>query len=130
MTLLNRVHVGMSFNSEHGVTQQNSTKMGMDNPFMPFDVQAQAAASWYNYQTVSTFRFSALSVGYDLPPDWLKTLRLNSANVAIQGSNLGLRTNYLGKDPNVNSTPAGMSLADDGAVPQPRTWSLTVRLGL
>ena len=45
---------------------------------------------------------------------------------AVQGTNLGLFTNYRGKDPNVNAYGSGNGLADTGQLPQPRSWQVRV----
>ena len=50
-------------------------------------------------------------------------------SLALQGSNLGLHTNYHGKDPDVNAYSNGNQTADTGQLPQPRVWSLRVTLG-
>jgi len=48
-------------------------------------------------------------------------------SVALLGSNLALRTNYHGLDPNVNAFVGDGNL-DTGVLPQPRTFSLSIRL--
>ena len=54
-------------------------------------------------------------------------------SLALQGSNLGLHTNYRGKDPvivNAFSTVTnGDETADTGQIPVPRTWWLKLTLG-
>jgi hypothetical protein len=52
--------------------------------------------------------------------------------LALQGSNLGLHTNYRGMDPNVNAfstVNAGDETADLGQIPEPRTWWLKLSVG-
>jgi hypothetical protein len=52
--------------------------------------------------------------------------------VALQGSNLGLHTNFRGKDPNFNAfatAGTGDQTQDLGQIPEPRTWWLKVTLG-
>jgi hypothetical protein len=84
-------------------------------------------------QTVNLFRFSALSNNYVLPTTITRRMRVPSATLALQGSNLGLHTNYHGKDPSVNvfatSGTAGDQTVDAGQVPQPRLWRPTLSLG-
>jgi hypothetical protein len=81
------------------------------------------------YQTVNTLRFQSLSVNYVVPVSLAQRFRVPRMSVALQGSNLGLHTNYRGKDPNVNAFSTGNYTEDTGQLPQPRTWSLTFRLG-
>jgi hypothetical protein len=80
-------------------------------------------------QTVSAWRFQSLSVNYVVPRSWAQRVHGGQLSVALQGSNLGLWTNYRGKDPNVNGLFAGNAIADLGQSPQPRTWSLRFTLG-
>ena len=52
--------------------------------------------------------------------------------MALQGSNLGLHSNYRGIDPSVNAfstVSAGDQTADKGEIPQPRTWWLKISMG-
>ena len=84
------------------------------------------------FQTVNTFRFSTLSVNYSVPRAISSWFRVPQMTLALQGSNLGLRTNYRGKDPNVNAfstVSAGDEAADLGQIPEPRTWWLRINLG-
>jgi outer membrane receptor protein involved in Fe transport len=84
-------------------------------------------------QKVNVLRFNSLSINYILPANLLKRLRIPTMELALQGSNLGLHTNYRGIDPNVNSSSttsgSGDVLLDAGQLPQPRSWSLLVRIG-
>ena len=84
-------------------------------------------------QTVNTFRFNTLSIGYILPRSFAsRWLRVPTALLSLQGSNLALHTNYWGIDPNVNafSTVSGADeTADLGQIPLPRTWWLKLNLG-
>jgi hypothetical protein len=80
-------------------------------------------------QTVSAWRFQSLSINYSVPNVIAQRFRSSHMSVALQGSNLGLWTNYKGKDPNVNAFPNGNATADGGQLPQPREWSLQITLG-
>jgi hypothetical protein len=83
-------------------------------------------------QTVNVLRFQSLSINYIPPRSVMQIFHVPSMSIALQGSNLGLHTNYRGLDPNVNafSTAAlGDNAQDTGQLPQPRTWQLSVRLG-
>lgn len=77
-------------------------------------------------QEISVFRFSSLSVNYRAPVRVARLLRAQQLSVAIQGSNLGLHSNYRGKDPNVNAWSPGEAVVDTGQLPQPRTWQIRV----
>jgi hypothetical protein len=80
-------------------------------------------------QTVNMLRWTTLSINYVIAPKIARMFRVSSMSVALQGSNLGLHTNYHGKDPDVNAFATGNQIADTGQLPQPRTWSLRVTLG-
>jgi TonB-linked SusC/RagA family outer membrane protein len=83
-------------------------------------------------QIVNAFRFDALSVNYTLSRRIAQWLRVPSAVISVQGSNLGLHTNYRGADPNVNAfstASGGDHTVDTGQLPAPRTWWLKLTLG-
>jgi hypothetical protein len=83
-------------------------------------------------QTVNVLRFNSLSINYILPARVLRFFRVPSMTIALQGSNLGLHTNYRGADPNVNAFSTaqfGDRTLDAGQIPQPRTLDLTIRFG-
>jgi outer membrane receptor protein involved in Fe transport len=83
-------------------------------------------------QRVNTFRFNELSINYTIPRVVAQWFRAPRMSVALQGSNLALHTNYRGFDPNVNafSTVSAVdATADNGQIPEPRTWWLRLTLG-
>jgi hypothetical protein len=156
LTLLNgQVSVTANVSYQSGLTQtQGST--GSDNimllnlpnsPGATLATQAAVVASTLssagNYggapmsnigliQNVNMFRFNSLSVNYRPPTRFVQWLHVPSLSVALQGSNLGLHSNYRGIDPNVNAfstASRGDILQDNGQLPQPRTWTLSVRMG-
>jgi hypothetical protein len=103
---------------------------GANDPGAPLHEQAvvvsSATTTFLSIQRVNTFRFNSLAVAYSVPERWARRLGARSLSVALQGNNLGLRTNYRGFDPNVNSALAGTTLRDDGVLPLPRTWQVRV----
>jgi hypothetical protein len=99
---------------------------------LPVGSSAQQGASCTDYgmiQNVNTLRFNDLSIGYNVPRSFAQRFNVPSMTIALQGSNLGLRTNYRGKDPNVNAITLGDATQDTGQLPTPRSWRLSVRLG-
>jgi TonB-dependent SusC/RagA subfamily outer membrane receptor len=151
-----RLSAHATFAYQNGMTQTNygGFQSGaftslLNAPVVPFATQAAilAAACAYNtlglscggsgsligvIQTVSTFRFNSLSINYTLPPPITHWFRVPHMALSLQGENLGLHTNYRGKDPNVNAfatVGAGDETADLGQIPQPRTWWLKLSLG-
>ncbi len=148
-TFLGKFSVNASLSYQHGVVQVNnarSTNSG-DSPFspvgpdVPLSTQAAYAAlssgvittesgTAYGFiQSVNTLRFETFSVSYNMPQTVAQWLRGRSMLLSLQGSNLGLRTNYRGKDPSVGARATGYSIIDDGQVPLPRKWELRVQVG-
>ena len=149
LTLFNgRLNANATFAYTNGLTQDNQGALnsGAFNllpnvPNTPLATQVAIAAAHayapYNthiglIQTVNTFRFNALSVNYSVPRVISSWFRVPQMTLALQGSNLGLHTNYRGKDPDVNAfstVSAGDEAADLGQIPEPRTWWLRVNIG-
>ena len=69
---------------------------------------------------------SVLSEGDWTVASAARRLGASALSVALQGTNLGLHTNYRGKDPDVNAYTTGNGVVDTGVLPQPRTWRLTL----
>jgi TonB-linked SusC/RagA family outer membrane protein len=105
---------------------------GYADPNAPLDAQAAIVGGSYNrthywdYQTVSTLRLSSVSVTWAVPRTLAERARARALSVSLQGSNLGLRTDYRGLDPHVNGHSTGNGVQDTGVIPQPRRWQLRV----
>lgn len=155
--LLNgRLSVNATFAYQNGMTQNNQAALQSasfytlgNNPTAPLAYQAAVVAATCVsnpnigcglstttsdglLQTVNTFRFSDLSVNYELPQVVSSWFHVPRAAVALQGSNLALHTNYRGKDPDVNAFSTVSSVdetADLGQIPEPRIWWLKLTLG-
>ena len=148
VALLNgQLSVHTTFAYESGLTQYNQGACGSgafqllpNTPNTPLATQAAVAAACVAdagsiiglVQTVNTFRFQSLSINYVLPKRVAAWARVPRMAVALQGNNLGLHTNYRGKDPDVNAfstVSAGDQTQDNGQIPEPRTWLLRVTVG-
>lgn len=77
-------------------------------------------------QAVNVLRFSTFSVNYNVPPAFSRRFGIPGMTVGVQGANLGLWSNYRGKDPDVNADLVGETLSDVGQAPLPRSWTLRV----
>jgi hypothetical protein len=77
-------------------------------------------------QTVNSLRLNSLSVTYQPPTAVVRRLGAKALSVSLQGTNLGLWTNYLGVDPNVNASVVGKNVSDPGVLPRPRAWQIRV----
>jgi TonB-linked SusC/RagA family outer membrane protein len=144
------IHLDAGFDYQHGVTQINATALdhqaasrALNDPSAPqgelagtlvlipaseigFAGQGGPSTPFGVIQMVNTLRFNSLSVAYALPTAAAQRLGARAVTVALQGTNLGLFTNYRGKDPNVNAYPIGNGVLDTGQLPAPRTWQLRV----
>lgn len=118
------------FNQTIGTAGQDIFSPGASDPHSSLGEQAAIVVlgetAYGVMQTVSTWRFSSLSAAYNLPTNFASHFGARALSVALEGTNLGLFTNYKGKDPNVNAYATGNSTLDTGVLPQPRTWSLAV----
>lgn len=135
--LRGRVRVDAGFSYENGLTQINEAarldrafSRAYNDPAAPLAEQAAVAVmdrtDYGLMQTVSTLRFNALSVAYAASPRFAALMRAQAVTVLLQGSNLGLHTNYRGIDPDVNAYSSGSSVVDSGVLPLPRTWQLRI----
>jgi hypothetical protein len=132
------VSLSADFDFQDGLTQTGSfaqlaaISRGMNDPTAPLIEQAAVLSAkggfgdFLNTQTVSILRFNSLSVQYTVPNGLARRLGARALSVALQGTNLGLITNYRGKDPGVNGAVTGDLVIDTGVLPQPRTWQLRV----
>jgi TonB-dependent SusC/RagA subfamily outer membrane receptor len=142
----NRLSISTSVDYQNGLTQTNAssttcgnitcTQLLFNNPSLTLNQQAAFAAASRNQstniglvQTVNTLRWNSLSMNYLVPPSISRIFRAPSLSLALQGSNLGLHSNYRGKDPNVNAFANGNATEDTGQLPSPRLWRLSVRIG-
>jgi hypothetical protein len=132
------VSAGLSY--QGNLTQINRTvrtnqsfSRALNDPSSPLGAQAaMAVINETNYglvQTISVLRFNSLSIAYRVPPSLSRYLHTSAMTVALQGTNLGLRSDYSGADPNVNAYGTGNSTQDTGILPTPRMWQLRVNVG-
>lgn len=143
-TFFGRLTVGANFRYENGATQllspgnnsYNTYSRAFNDPSTPLATQAYlvgaltrgaAGGSAIGYiQKVSTFRFNSLSIGYMVPREYTaRMFRDKQVRLSLQGTNLGLITNYRGVDPNVNASMAEYN-RDTGGQPMPRSWQISV----
>lgn len=144
-----RLGIHAAFAYENGLTQYNQGACGSNSfnllpnqPNTTFATQAAVVAAGCGLagaqsviglvQVVNTFRFQSLSVNYTVPQAVSGIVRIPHMSVALQGENLGLHTNYRGKDPDVNAfstVSAGDQTMDSGQIPEPRRWLLRITLG-
>jgi TonB-dependent SusC/RagA subfamily outer membrane receptor len=138
-----RVSFNTSVAYTHGLTQVNKAAstsasdplyLAANDPSASFTDQAGAAVrsetayAWI--QSVNTVRWQWLSVSYVVPPKLLGAIRARMMSISLQGSNLLLKSNYRGKDPNVNAaSPDSHGVLDGGQLPAPRVWTMRIQIG-
>ena len=99
-------------------------------PFASNGVTEDAYDFWV--KDASFLRLADVTLTYDLPKKWLKSLRISSAKVFVTGSNLLTWTNYPGFDPEVNSSAGAASFICPGLdfVSYPKARSYSVGLNI
>lgn len=87
------------------------------------------AGNTKDLQTVKELRLQSASISMNVPMQIVRRLGAQSIHVSLQGSNLGLWSQYRGRDPGVNSSPVGEKLTDSGkAIGLTRNYSLQFRV--
>lgn len=138
--LRGRVGINMGFSYTNGMTQDLGIESGTLNGLWGsmkqgenLDQQAALVAistTRYGFvQEVSQLRFQSFSATTSLGASATRFLKARSASISLQGNNLGLWTNYMGVDPNVNAILGGHGVMDGGQLPAPRMWKLRLSLG-
>lgn len=105
---------------------------GAEDVNSPLSEQALNVISGISPKLLSDVRWNSASVTYHLPTKFLQKFGGRSVSVSLQGSNLALWSNYVGRDPGINS---GMfndtGFQDDGLTPpRPRLYVLDFKVGL
>jgi hypothetical protein len=128
--------VSAGFTYEDGMSQFGgwssllAVSRGLNDPTAPLGAQAAASdpyrGGFMNTQTVNLLRFNTLSVTYRVPTAFASRVGARSLALSLQGTNLGLHTNYSGIDPDVNGNPTGNGVTDPFVLPRPRSWQLRV----
>jgi TonB-dependent SusC/RagA subfamily outer membrane receptor len=144
LTFFTRLSISATMQYQSGLTQQNippqlGNLRSWNDSLTPLPIQAYQAAALQltnNYngstigfvQTVSVLRLNELSVSYDVPAQLTRrALNAHTMRISLQGTNLGVWSNYRGNDPNVNGRLADYTV-DSSVLPTPRTWMLTARI--
>jgi TonB-linked SusC/RagA family outer membrane protein len=134
------VAISGDFQLQNGLTQTGSFSQllafsrGANDPTAPLGDQARVLATlagnggenFLNSQRVRMLRFNSLSATYNVPRHLAQSLGARALSLSLQGTNLGLFTNYRGKDPGVNGAITGDLVRDTGVLPQPRTWQVRI----
>lgn len=122
-----------AYQSRYVQSYQPSSGFGAESIDAPFADQASALiAGLFGRKPISDMRWNSASVTYHLPKSLLQKIGGRTVSISLKGSNLGLWTNYVGRDPAVNSELLnGEVTADDGQTsPRPRLFVLDFKFGL
>lgn len=110
-----------------------NNRYGLEDVNAPLEVQAdELVASMNNNKSISEVRWNSASLSYYLPKSLLRAMNMRTLSISIRGSNLGLWTNYAGRDPSVNSNLLTSEIASEvgNEIPRPRLFNLSFTLGL
>lgn len=99
----------------------------------PLPVQAEALVyGLVGKKPISDIRWNSASITYHLPKNLISQFGGRAVSISLQGSNLGLWSNYIGRDPAVSSfmLTQGEGTVDGGTTPpQPRLYVLDFKVG-
>jgi len=139
VTLHNHITFDTRFASQSGYVQEytRDNRYGAEDIHAPQLEQAFGAITQYvghlpENRLTSDLRWSSASITVQMPQRLLRMMRTRSLSVSLQGNNLALWTNYIGRDPGVNSALlSSESTSDNGATtPRPRLFVLDFKFGL
>lgn len=121
-----------SYQSKYVQHYSPDSRYGSEDINASLEEQAVAIIPGINgRRPISDLRWNTASITYHLPKNILRRFGGRSVSVSLQGRDLGLWTNYIGRDPGVNSTLIGDAFGDDGKTPpRPRLYVLDFKIGL
>ncbi len=123
----------LSYRSHYVQQYTRKNKYGSEDVNAPLAVQAvEVLGDISGRKSISDLKWNSASVTYYVPKGLLDRLKLRALSVGLKGSNLGLWTNYAGRDPSVNSAILRSEVAqeDGNEIPRPRLFVLDFNLGL
>jgi TonB-linked SusC/RagA family outer membrane protein len=131
-----RLRVSASFEHRGGFTQLPPNTCPVCLPLLDptTPLAEQAAALAYRFRLFPVrgdfTRLREVTVALELPPAILRPLRLRSGLVSVSARNLALWTNFRGGDPESAFTSGLGQVSTWGSIPQSRSWTFRVDLGL
>lgn len=132
---LNRVELeslnGIINNTANVLDRWTPTNPGATLPRATASVANQASDRYV--EDASYLRLRNVSLGYNVPSDLARKVRLRSARLYVSGQNLFTLTKYLGYDPETNSRGADSNTnlgVDYGSYPYTKTVTIGLNLGL
>lgn len=131
-----------AYQSSYAQSYRLEGLQGREDASTPFIVQAMYSARAGNgnsgmngTRSVSDFRWNSASLTYHVPQHLVSRLSSRALQVSLQANNLALWTNYVGRDPSINSellkdSPLEISSDDGAALPRPRLFVLRFQWGI
>lgn len=131
-----------SYQSNYAQSYRLEGLQGREDATAPLIVQAMYAAraagrssGMNGTRSVSDLRWNSASITYHVPPTIVSKFRSRSLQISLQASNLALWTNYVGRDPGVNSgllsdVPLEVSMDDGNQLPRPRLYVMRFQWGI
>ena len=106
------------------------------DPRTPLAEQARAAVLYPTtdyFEDADYLKLREISLSFATPPKLAAALRARAATITLAGRNLATWTGYSGGDPESGSYGTMVpgqprTIADDGALPVPRSWTLRLQL--
>ncbi len=106
------------------------------DPRTPLAEQARAAVLYPTtdyFEDADYLKLREISLSFSTPPKLAAALRARAASITLAGRNLATWTGYSGGDPESGSYGTVVpgrprTIADDGALPVPRSWTLRLQL--
>ena len=71
-------------------------------------------------------RLQNLALGYNVPANWAKKVKMNAARLYLSAQNVFVITNYSGYDPEIGAFNKNVlsQNVDNGHYPNPRTFTI------
>ncbi|MFT4031934.1 MAG: TonB-dependent receptor [Siphonobacter sp.] len=142
-----------TFNWVYGNKILNSTRADLDLPTGQKNSSARVKGRWTTTNPSNTIpraslnraflfsdaqledgsylRLGAITLGYNLPVSWLRSVGIANAKLYVTGQNVWTLTNYTGYDPETNQTGQGNILrgVDSDAYPLAKSYLVGVHIG-
>lgn len=142
-----RLRISALANRQAGFTQLNTLRNSQCrlrlcraavDPGAPLEEQARVVALTagvgprnlrYEFIEKGDFiRLREVSIAYDLPPRWVRTMGAGRATLSLKGRNLALWHSFSFPDPEVGGYQSG-AIRDASSIPQSRSWTLRLDVG-
>lgn len=134
-----KIRLQSLFNYQYGQLQQllafNASQGSLSKAILHHTIANDTLSSMYDralliskalfINTLSTLRWSELSISMLAFPEVSNFLGVRTMTVTIQGQNLGLWSNYSGLDPNVRARNSEAAV-DNGQLPPSRSWIIRI----